>query len=55
MEIGNVIKLLHAYEICPRCGSKLIGNGEGTLEIAEDTFRRTCKCGFKIKVGEENR
>jgi hypothetical protein len=28
----------------------MIGNGEGTLVVTEDTFKRTCKCGWSIEV-----
>lgn len=30
----------------------MIGDGEGTLEIVEDMFKRTCKCGQVVEVKE---
>lgn len=45
------LALLKKYSKCQNCGSEQIGNGEGTLEIEENTFRRTCKCGWSIETG----
>ncbi len=39
----------------PRCGNNKIGNGEGGIIIEDDTYTRTCKCGFKIKINEDGK
>jgi len=44
------IELIRKYATCPECGNELIGNGQGTLDIDKDTFKRTCKCGWEIEV-----
>ena len=31
---------------CPDCGNEYIGDGEGTLEVSDTTYKRTCKCGW---------
>ncbi|MGJ9460099.1 DUF3797 domain-containing protein [Oceanobacillus sp. CF4.6] len=41
------------YAACPACGNDKVGNGEGSVSVDEDTFARTCKCGFKIELKEE--
>jgi DNA-directed RNA polymerase subunit RPC12/RpoP len=52
------VKALRAFELCEKyarcheCGSDLLGNGEGTLKITDDTFIRTCKCGWKVEIKE---
>jgi transcription elongation factor Elf1 len=48
----KTIKLMEKYTVCPECGNEAIGNGEGTLEVTDDTFKRTCKCGWSIEVKE---
>ena len=35
-------------------GSQMVGNGAGTVDITDDSFERTCKCGFRIKVDEDD-
>jgi len=35
---------------CRNCGSKKVGNGEGTFILTENKFERTCKCGESIKT-----
>lgn len=50
MNIVKSIELMRKYNGCPECGSDVVGNGEGTLEIEDDTFKRTCKCGWSIEV-----
>ncbi|MDM8365964.1 DUF3797 domain-containing protein [Bacillus thuringiensis] len=39
------MELTNEYGKCKQCGNEMIGDGEGTLEIVEDMFKRTCKCG----------
>jgi hypothetical protein len=48
------LQIMKKYGKCPDCGSEKLGNGEGTLEVDDDTFKRTCKCGFEkvIREGE---
>ena len=53
MNIWKSIELMRKYSKCQNCDSEKIGNGEGTLEITDDTFIRTCKCGWKIEIKEE--
>ncbi|EDS77272.1 MULTISPECIES: DUF3797 domain-containing protein [Clostridium] len=53
MEAFKVVSLINKYGNCPVCGNDKVGNGEGTLVVEEDTFKRTCKCGFEIILNEE--
>ncbi|GGB63664.1 hypothetical protein GCM10011409_45900 [Lentibacillus populi] len=46
--------LLTKYAECPKCGNSKVGNGEGTCEVEEGYFYRTCKCGYEVKINEEN-
>jgi hypothetical protein len=46
----RALELLKKYADCPDCGSDKVGNGAGTLEIEDNTFTRTCKCGFEITI-----
>jgi hypothetical protein len=50
MKLIKSIGLLKKYSVCPECGNEHIGNGEGTLEIEENLFRRTCKCGWIVEI-----
>lgn len=50
MNLLLATKLLHKFESCPQCGNNKVGNGQGTLEITEEHFIRTCKCGFKVTI-----
>lgn len=52
MEVMKVVKLIDKYGTCPECGNKYIGNGSGELEVDEQVFRRSCKCGWEVKVEE---
>lgn len=54
MNAGNVIILLKKYRKCIKCGSEKLGSGEGVLEIKDDIFTRSCKCGFNIKIQEDD-
>lgn len=53
MEIEKVTKLLNQYKECPDCGNKYVGNGQGTLIVDDDTFYRSCKCGFQVKTRDD--
>lgn len=52
MLITKAVELLGLYAKCPKCNSEYIGVGDGSLEITNDTFRRTCKCGWTVEVRE---
>lgn len=50
MNIHRVTELMRKYSTCLECGSKDIG-GEpsvGTLNISDEVFTRTCKCGWSV-------
>ncbi|WP_276914084.1 DUF3797 domain-containing protein [Aneurinibacillus aneurinilyticus] len=53
MNAWKTTELMRKYSECPECGNDAIGNGEGTLRITDDTFTRTCKCGWNIEVKED--
>lgn len=50
MVIGRATALLEKYAVCPECGNQYLGNGEGSIEIDDNKFRRTCKCGFEVVI-----
>jgi Domain of unknown function (DUF3797) len=50
MNIVDSLTLMKQYGDCPQCGNDKLGDGEGTLNIENEIFTRTCKCGFEIKV-----
>ncbi|MEK3674630.1 DUF3797 domain-containing protein [Paenibacillus sp. FSL R10-2771] len=50
MRLITAVELMRAHQTCPQCNSGMIGNGEGTLVVTEDVFKRTCKCGWSIEV-----
>lgn len=52
MDAMKTMKLMEKYINCPECGNDKIGNGQGTLHVGEDTFTRTCKCGWKVIVNK---
>ena len=52
MDAWKAAKLMRKFNKCEDCGSEKIGNGEGTLEVQDDTFKRTCKCGWSVEVKE---
>ena len=53
MEIEKLMAIMPKYEIRPSCGSDRIGGGCGGVIVEDNTFTRTCKCGFKITVDED--
>jgi len=53
MNALKTIELLGKYSVCPNCGNQNVGNGEGTLDIGDDIFKRTCKCGWSIEIKED--
>ena len=50
MDSNKAIDLINKYAVCPKCQNSLVGDGEGTLEIDKNTFIRSCKCGFIVKI-----
>lgn len=50
MNVVDSMELIKKYANCPECGSDKIGNGEGSLIIEENIFKRGCKCGYSITV-----
>lgn len=52
MNALRAMELMEQYEECQECGNKYVGNGEGTIEVTEATFTRTCKCGWMAIVKE---
>jgi hypothetical protein len=55
MNVVDSIQLMNKYNNCLRCGSDKIGNGAGKLIIEDDTFHRSCKCGWSITVDENDK
>ncbi|OME29363.1 DUF3797 domain-containing protein [Paenibacillus sp. FSL E2-0274] len=53
MKIMRALELAKEYNTCPECGNQYVGNGEGTVSIESNTFRRTCKCGWKVEIEVE--
>jgi hypothetical protein len=53
MKLTKAVELMEKYSKCQACGSEMIGNGAGTLEVTDNMFRRTCKCGWKIEIKED--
>ncbi|MFS1513960.1 DUF3797 domain-containing protein [Chengkuizengella sp. SCS-71B] len=52
MNVVRAMELIKEYEVCEQCGSSHIGNGAGTLEIDDKSFKRTCKCGWVVEVDD---
>jgi hypothetical protein len=44
---------MEMFTICPKCDNTYIGYDEGSLEINDDNFKRTCKCGWSIEIIEK--
>ncbi|WMJ79557.1 DUF3797 domain-containing protein [Clostridium sp. MB40-C1] len=55
MNIRTLLPIMKKYEVCPKCGSTTIGNGEGGIVVEDNFYIRTCKCGFKITVDGNGR
>lgn len=55
MDMQMSIKLLKKYSDCPVCGNDKVGNGYGRLDVDDDMFFRSCKCGYSIKIKALNR
>lgn len=52
MKLVDDLNLMRKYAVCPKCGCDTVGAGSGTLEIDDDTFKRTCHCGWGIEIKE---
>lgn len=50
MDARKSIQLLRKYSKCQKCGNENVSDGEGTVGIEGDTFKRTCKCGWSVEV-----
>lgn len=55
MNAFKLLEIMPKYEKCPKCGSSTIGNGQGGIIVEDDTFTRTCNCGFKITIGADGK
>ncbi|MBG9773549.1 DUF3797 domain-containing protein [Brevibacillus laterosporus] len=44
--------LMKKYNVCPECGNDKIGGNpsQGTINIEDEVFTRSCKCGWKVIV-----
>ncbi|WP_255233842.1 DUF3797 domain-containing protein [Bacillus altitudinis] len=54
MNALDFLKISKLINDCPNCSNHLIGNGQGTLEVANDLIKRTCKCGFGIELSTQD-
>lgn len=53
MEAYKTVELIKTYGACHKCGNELLGEGQGKLIVEEDTFYRSCKCGWSIKLNSD--
>ncbi|MGG3871400.1 DUF3797 domain-containing protein [Brevibacillus laterosporus] len=44
--------LMKKYNVCPECRNDKIGGSpsQGTINIEDEVFTRSCKCGWKVIV-----
>jgi hypothetical protein len=54
MEVGRALELINKHIKCPDCGNGFIGNELGGLCIDDDTFKRWCKCGWRVEYHESD-
>lgn len=54
MNALKTMKLMEKYTHCACCGSDKIGAGAGSLIVEDDTFTRSCACGWTIAVDEDD-
>ncbi|MEW4153673.1 DUF3797 domain-containing protein [Bacillus thuringiensis] len=50
MDAWKTLELVSEYGKCKQCGNEIIGDGEGTLEVEDGCFKRTCKCGWSVEI-----
>jgi hypothetical protein len=55
MNFVRANELMQKYAYCEHCGNGYIGNGQGTLQIDDDIFRRTCKCGWSVEINDKEK
>ncbi|WP_353962765.1 DUF3797 domain-containing protein [Jeotgalibacillus haloalkalitolerans] len=53
MSLERLMELSKQHAECQKCGSSEIGNGSGMVYVDDVTYRRMCKCGWKIEVIEK--
>jgi predicted RNA-binding Zn-ribbon protein involved in translation (DUF1610 family) len=53
MKIEKAIELMKQYSECPQCGNISLGKNQGKLEVTENSFLRSCNCGFKVEIKEK--
>lgn len=53
MKLTRSLELMQKYTECPKCGNAYIANGQGKLIIEDDTFYRSCKCGWEVKIQDD--
>lgn len=46
MKIDLLLAIARKHFSCPECGNTYIGDTQGTLEVDDTTYKRTCKCGW---------
>lgn len=49
-----MLELMKKYMVCPKCNNEYIGNGKGSLVVDDNTFTKTCGCGWMVKVDEDD-
>lgn len=54
MNAMDYLRIAPFVNDCPNCGSDLLGNGQGTYELKDNTIKRSCKCGFKFEYDSRN-
>lgn len=52
MNAFKLLEIMPKYANCPDCGSNKIGNGQGVLIVENNTYTRSCECGFSITLDE---
>jgi iron(III) transport system ATP-binding protein len=55
MKMKRSIELTEKYAVCPECGCDRIGNGKGKLIVDDETFMRSCACGWSVTVDDRKR
>lgn len=49
MNAMEYLRIAPLFNDCPNCGNDKVGGGEGGLNVDDNTFKRSCKCGFVIE------
>lgn len=50
MKSSDVLMLSKRNKECPKCGNEYIGNGQGKLIIDDESYFRSCKCGWNVTI-----